>query len=122
MSHVVQITTEVRDEVAVNAACRRLGLAQPTHGAVTLFQTEVAGLLVELPGWIYPAVVDLASGAMRYDNYEGRWGDPAQIGRFLQAYAVEKASIEARKRGHIVKEQPLADGSIRLIIGVGGVA
>jgi hypothetical protein len=122
MSHVVQIKTEVRDEVAVGAACRRLGLTQPRRGMVTLFQTEVAGLLVELPGWIYPVVVDLASGATRYDNYEGRWGDPAQIGKFLQAYALEKATIEARKRGHIVKEQPLADGSIKLVIGVGGAS
>jgi hypothetical protein len=36
--------------------------------------------------------------------------------------AVEKARIEARKRGHQVIEQALADGSIRLTIQVGGVA
>ena len=122
MSHIVQIKTEVCDEVAVAAACRRLGLAQPRQGAVTLFQTEVVGLLVDLPGWIYPAVVDLKSGAIRYDNYEGRWGDVKEIGRFLQAYAVEKGTIEARKRGHLVREQPLADGSIKLVISVGGAA
>jgi hypothetical protein len=34
--------------------------------------------------------------------------------------AVEKASIEARKRGHSVVEQALADGSVRLVIHVGG--
>jgi hypothetical protein len=34
--------------------------------------------------------------------------------------AVEKAKIEARKRGHSVFEQPLADGSIKLTIQVAG--
>ncbi len=122
MSHIVQIRTEIRDEFAVQAACRRLDLVPPRHGSVKLFQEETAGLLVELPDWLYPVVVDLTSGAMKYDNYEGRWGDPKQIGRFLQAYALEKATIEARKRGHVVREQPLADGKIKLVIGVGGAA
>ena len=34
MSHIVTIKTEVRDAAAVRAACRRLGLAEPTHGTV----------------------------------------------------------------------------------------
>ena len=37
-------------------------------------------------------------------------------------YAVEKARIEARRQGHSVTEQPLADGSIKLTIQVGGGA
>ena len=35
---------------------------------------------------------------------------------------MEKARIEARKRGHSVVEQPLADGSIKLTITVGGAS
>lgn len=122
MSHIVEIRTEVRDPVAVAAACRRLGLPEPEPGTARLFEGEAAGLLVRLPGWLYPAVVDLATGAVRYDNYGGAWGDPAHLDRFLQRYAVEKASLEARRRGHSVLEQPLPDGSIKLTIGVGGGA
>ena len=48
------------------------------------------------------------------------WGDQAHLDRFLQLYAVEKARIEARKKGHQVIEQSLADGSIKLTIRVGG--
>jgi hypothetical protein len=59
---------------------------------------------------------------VRYDNYNGRWGEQAQLDRFLQAYAVEKAKIEARKRGHTVTEQSLTDGSIKLTVSVGGAA
>lgn len=36
--------------------------------------------------------------------------------------AVEKAKIEARKKGHSVTEQSLADGSIKLTVQVGGAA
>ena len=122
MSHIVTIATEVRDPDAVAAACRRLGLPGPAHGTAQLFSGPVEGLLVNLPGWLYPAVVDTASGRVRFDNYEDRWGDPEQLDRLLQAYAVERARIEARKRGHHVVEQSLADGSIKLVIQVGGAA
>jgi len=47
------------------------------------------------------------------------WGAPAELNRFLQAYAVEKGRLEARRRGHAVSEQVLADGSVRLTIQVG---
>ena len=116
MSHVVTISTEVRDLAAISAACRRLGLAEPVRGTARLFEAEVAGLLVRLPGWLYPLVLDPAAGRVAYDNYGGAWGDPAGLGRFLQAYAVEKATLEARKKGYAVAEQDLDDGSIRLRI------
>jgi hypothetical protein len=122
VSHIVEIRTQVRDEAAVRAACRRLGLAEPVHGKAKLFSGEVAGLAVQLPGWQYPVVCDLPSGALKYDNFSGRWGDPAALDHFLQAYAAEKAKIEARKKGHVVTEQTLADGSIKLTIQIAGGA
>jgi len=67
-------------------------------------------------------VVDAAAGRIRYDNYGGAWGEQAQFDRLLQMYAVEKARIEARKRGHAVAEHLLADGSIRLTIEVAGAS
>jgi hypothetical protein len=48
------------------------------------------------------------------------WGEQKHLDAFLQAYAVEKAKIEARRKGHSVTEQSLADGSIKLIVRVGG--
>jgi hypothetical protein len=116
MSHIVVIETKVHDAVALAAACRRLGLAEPVHGNVRLFSGDATGLSVQLPGWQYPIVVDTADGSIRYDNYEGRWGDPEKLGGLLQMYAVEKAKIEARKKGHCVTEQARQDGSIVLQI------
>jgi hypothetical protein len=123
VSHIVTIKTEVRDSEAVHAACKRLGFDEPLHGTVRLFDGEATGLLVRLPGWLYHAVIQTDTGQVQYDNYEGQWGEPRHLDDFLQAYALEKATIEARKQGYGVYEQPLADGSIKLVIQVaGGVA
>jgi hypothetical protein len=77
---------------------------------------------VQLPEWKYPVVCDTDSGEVAYDNFEGNWGAPSELDKFLQNYAVSKARIEARKRGHDVMEQPLKDGSIKLTVTVGGAA
>ena len=122
MSHIVEIKTEVRDAVAVHAACQRLQLDAPTHGQAKLFSSEATGWIVNLPDWRYPAVFDTASGQVRFDNYGGRWGEQVQLDRFLQGYAVEKAKLEARRKGHTITEKSLSDGSIKLTVQIGGVA
>ena len=123
MSHLVTIKTEVRDAAAVRAACQRLGLGPPVHGKTELFSGEVEGLAVQLPDWQYPAVCDIATGQVHFDNFEGRWGEKTELDRFLQAYAVERARAEARRKGCHCTEQTLANGSIKLTIQVqGGVA
>jgi hypothetical protein len=116
MSHIVSIQTKVHDALAVAAACRRLGLAEPVQGTAKLFSGEVSGLLVQLPGWQYPAVFDTLTGQVHYDNFGGSWGELAQFDRFLQMYAVEKTRLEARKKGHTIIEQQLPSSSIKLQI------
>lgn len=116
MSHIVTIQTKVHDPAAVSAACSRLGLVAPTQGTARLYSGEATGLLVQLPGWRYPAVIDTLSGSVRFDSFNGHWGEQKELDRFLQAYAVEKAKLEARKKGYTVSEQSLENGSIRLQI------
>ena len=122
MSHIVQITTEVRDANAVRAACGRLRLPPPVQGTHTLFSGQATGLGVQLPEWQYVVVCDLSNGQLKYDNYNGRWGEQRHLEAFMQAYSVEKAKIEARRKGHSVTEQQLGDGSVKLVINVGGAA
>lgn len=122
MSHIVEIQTQVRDASAVSAGCSRLGLEAPVDGRFKLYRQTVTGLGVELIGWRYPVVFDLATGKSQYDNFEGHWGDPKRLDEFMQAYAVERAKIEARKQGYSVSEQPLANGSIKVTVQVGGAA
>ena len=119
MSHIVTIQTRVYDPAALAAACARLNLPAPERGEAQLFSGTAAGLIVRLPDWRYPVVIDPADGTVRFDNYEGAWGDPQHLRRLLQGYAVEKAKLEARKKGYAVTEQALADGSIKLQIADG---
>ena len=122
MSHIVEIKTEIRDEAAVRAACVRLQIPTPEHKTVRLFNATATGLCVQLPNWSYHVVANLATGQLQFDNYQGSWGEQKHLNAFLQGYAVEKAKIEARKKGHMCSETRLEDGSIKVTIRVGGAA
>ncbi|KAA0134448.1 DUF1257 domain-containing protein [Gimesia chilikensis] len=122
MSHIVQIQTEIRDPAAIRTACQRLKLPPPVQGEFQLYNSNASGWAIQLPRWRYPVVCDINTSKLAFDNFEGRWGDRAELDRFLQGYAVEKAKLEARKQGHTIREQPLADGSIKLMVQVGGAA
>jgi hypothetical protein len=122
LSHIVEIKTEIRDEAAVKAACVRLQVPTPESKTVRLFNATATGLCVQLSGWSYPVVCNLQTGQVQYDNYNGHWGEQKHLNSFLQGYAVEKAKIEARKKGHGVSETRLQDGSIRVTVKVGGAA
>lgn len=122
MSHIVTIQTEIRDVEALTRGCDRLGLDRPEHRTVQLFSSEATGYCVELPEWRYPVVCDVDTGTLAYDNFNGRWGEQRHLNSLLQAYAVERTRLEARRRGHTVTEQSLKDGSIKLTVQVGGAA
>jgi hypothetical protein len=112
MSHIVTIATKVHDFAAVRAACQRLNLSPPSQGAAKLFSGEATGLLVQLPDWNYPLVIDTQTGQISFDNFGGAWGSQVQLDRFLQCYAAEMVKQEARKKGYNVSEHTLQDGSI----------
>ena len=122
MSHIVTIKCEIRDPVALAAACTKLGLPPPRHGTARLYASEATGQIVELSGWTYPVVIDTEQRQTSFDNYGGAWGDAKELDNLLQAYAVCKASLEGRKAGHSVTEKTLADGSIKLTVQVAGGA
>jgi len=47
----------------------------------------------------------------------GKGGLAPNTRRLLQLYAVHKATIEARKRGHTVQRKLQKNGAIKLVIG-----
>jgi hypothetical protein len=122
MSHLVTITTQVREPQAIAAACQRLQLPGPRHGQFEIYRQTVTGHAVQLRAWRYPLVCDVTSGQLHYDNFSGCWGEPARLDEFLQAYAVEYATTLARRQGFSVVEQPLPSGAIQLTVQQGGVA
>lgn len=120
MSHIVQIKTELKDEVAIAAACRRLNLKCLGSGTHTLFAGQQAtGMAIKLPNWNYPIVVNTQTGAVDYDNYGGHWGRQEELDKFIQAYTVEKAIYEAQKGGYSTYEEVMPDGSIKVTINMG---
>jgi hypothetical protein len=120
MSHIVSVQTRMRDPAALAAACTRLGLPEPHTGTAALFSSQASGWIVTLPGWNYPVVFEPTTGEARFDNFQGRWGEQKELDRLLQAYAIEKVRLEARRSGQQVLEQPQADGSVKLIVRAGG--
>ena len=70
-SRMFQIQTQIRDPVAIQAACRRLGLPESVPRNVRLFSGEVTSLAVQLFDWRYPVFRDASSGQLDYDNYGG---------------------------------------------------
>ena len=120
MSHIVQIETEIRSEVAVQEACRNLNLPPAKQGTFVLYGSTETGLGIELPEWRYVVVANTETGQLRFDNYEQKWGEQKYLDQFLQRYAVEAATIAARKQGHSVVESRLDDGSVKLSIQIGG--
>jgi hypothetical protein len=89
LSHIVEVKTQVRDHAAVAAACRRLALPEPVRGTAELYSGEVSGLIVHLPDWTYPVVIDTETGTICYDNYNGARGDEAHLRRSVQAYVTQ---------------------------------
>jgi hypothetical protein len=116
MSHIVSIKSQVKDAVALAAACRRLGLTEPVRETVHLFSGQTTGLAIRFPGWQYPVVIDVEQGLVQYDDFNGAWGDKKQIDQLMQSYAAEKTKLEARRKGLAVQETTLQDGSIKLQI------
>ena len=104
MSHVVVIRTEVRDLTALRAACLRLKFPAPAQGTFSLYSGEASGWAVRLPAWRYPVVCEVTTGQIRYDHYEGRWGDPQHLDRLLLCgVAVVLHGVDddgAARRGH----------------------
>ncbi len=115
MSHTAEIKTDVKDPSAIIAACKEMGLPVPEKRENVHFGgTTQSGLCVQLPGWRHPLVIDTATGAMKYDNYGGRWGEQKELQKFTQMYGVSKATLIARSKGYTVARSTLPNGTIRL--------
>jgi hypothetical protein len=142
MSHITEIETVVNDLDALAEAAKRLGgeLVRDQKSyrwfgrwvgdtpAPPDLKVEDMGKChhaIRIKGCNYEVgVTRKADGSFRlqFDYYDGALnraiGGP-KAPKLMQAYAVEKAKAEARRKGHLVMaERVLADGTIRLQLGV----
>jgi hypothetical protein len=61
-------------------------------------------LAIQFPNWNYPAIID-EEGRMFYDNYNGMWGDSAQVEKFQEAYANRVIEDECHNLGWYCERQ-----------------
>jgi hypothetical protein len=111
MSHILKLEAKLTDVKAVEAACRRLGLKEPYHGTANIYSGKQTGLVVQLPGWNYPIVIN-GEGAVTYDNFNGHWGKIEHLHALQQAYALEGAKQMAEAQGWAYSETQLEDGAV----------
>ncbi len=102
MSHTMNIKIELHDREALFAACERLGL-RIEDGKFKLYSSTEEGLGIFLREWRYPIIVK-NDGTIAYDNYNGQWGQEEELNKLRAYYGLEKAKIEARKKGYSVYE------------------
>ena len=126
MSHFTTVTTQIKDVAALRSACKEMGLGvlENTTARGYASNTTSGDYVIRLKGPYDVALNKQPDGAygLTTDWWDGHVEKEvgANFGKLLQLYAVHKATIEARKRGHSVRRQQKADGSIKLTIG--GVA
>jgi len=125
MSHFTDIKpkTVLKNVQALEMACKELGLELMKDGVARGYagQTTKGDYVIKLKGPYDVALVQSENGyAIRTDW----WGGHVEreigknAGRLLQEYGVAAATMEARKKGYLVKKNVMQDGSIKLTVGV----
>jgi len=128
MSHFTTVTTQIKDIAALRAAVQEMGLTLLENAEARGYSTNTTkgDYVVRLKGPYDIAVNKQTDGTygLTTDWWDGHVEKEvgAKFGKLLQLYAVHKATMEARKKGHMVQRKPQKNGAIKLIIaGIGGV-
>jgi len=123
MSHISKIELEVRDFEVLGAACKRLKLELVKGRKTFKWYGKAAGCdhAIRVPGADYEIGVRKAGGLyeLNCDYYDPHIEKAIgkQGGLLKQAYAVQKAKVEARKKGYSVMERQTRTG-IRLHVRI----
>ncbi len=114
MSHTMDIQMELHDRRALEVACRRLNI-KVEPGKHKLHASVEDGIGVFLNGWRYPIVIT-ENETIRYDNYNGHWGNIQKLHELEAYYGLEKSKLEAQIKGYDYQETVTSDNMPRLEI------
>ena len=123
MSHFATIQTQIKDIVALKAACNELGVAVLENTEARGYSTnnQHGDYVIRLKGPYDIAVNLQQDGTYGFttDWYAGHVEKEVgkDFGKLIQLYGVYKATAEARRKGHVVQRRAMTDGSIKLCIG-----
>lgn len=125
MSHWANIQTQIKDIEALAHACAELGVKLIADSTARGYgkQTMKADYVIRLPGPYDVALAKQPDGTFTLTT--DWWGGSVEAvvgknyARLKQLYAVHKATLEAKKKGHtVVRTQK--DGAIRLTVNMPG--
>jgi len=124
-SHTMKVDVEFRDRDAFGRAAERMGGEAIGPGRHELFERddesgEIAahdGYGIRLPDWSFPLILS-DDGQLLFDDYEGAWGNVADIETLKSHYAVEVARSAAEAQGWYCEDA--ADGSVVVYHPQGG--
>ena len=122
MSHFTSITTQIKDIAALRSACGELGLDVLDKTTARGYSTNaVSGdhvirlkgpydvAINKQPDGTFGLTTDWWNGHVEKEVGQG-------YGKLLQLYGVHKATLEARKKGHMVRRSQQQNGAIKLCI------
>lgn len=115
MSHIATVAIKLRDLPLLVEVCGQAGVpCELGAREVRLYSGAVpAAAALHLKGWRYPVAV-LADGTVQYDNYDGAWGEKAELDRILRNYAEAVTVRQARRLGMAVRREEREDGAVVL--------
>ena len=122
MSHFTTIKTQIKDIEALRSAMTEMGLAllQNTEARGYAGNQIKGDYIIRLKGPFDIALNQQPDGS--FGLTADLWKNHVEkevgtgYGRLLQLYAVHKATLEARRKGHLVRRQLKSNGAIKLIV------
>jgi hypothetical protein len=97
LSHTTKVKVEFLDTDALGAAVIALGGTVLGEGSWRLYQGYEVGFGFRLQGWQYPCV--LTGEELKFDTYNGRWGNEADLSRLNTEYALSVSMKAAQAQG-----------------------
>jgi len=93
MSHSQTVKVTVTNKEALEATAREMNAQSFSTEVndVKLFDGTYRGMFIHLQNWRYPVVID--GGELRYDSYNGSWGNEKDLQTFRQGYAANVVRI-----------------------------
>lgn len=101
MSHIVSTKLDFNREHVphLQKAVQEVGGKWQGWGEVQTYSTRETGYRIQLPGWKYPVVFE-EDGTVKYDNFNGNWGEQGKLDTLLQLFTNNVIQHSAKKLGY----------------------
>lgn len=117
MSHSQTIKVLVTNKEALEATAREMNAQSFSTEIqdVKMYDGTYRGMFIHFQNWKYPTVI--SDGELRYDSYNGSWGNEKDLQAFRQNYAANVVRIAGLVDGKtLVSDTGVRAGSNRIVV------